>query len=93
MYWEAIEQISAQSLSTWMQCILACTSGWRIVEIVGGHIDHPDISYRSQFAAGTVNNILGYNRFHHSLGLRQRQVLPRLWDGNNEGFAAGGKKS
>ena len=69
-----------------------CLRHRRIVEIVGGHVNHPDIPYRGQFAAGAVKNILRYNRFHHSLGLRQCQVLPRLWDGNNEGFAAGGKK-
>lgn len=64
-----------------------------IIEIVCGHVNHPDIPYRGQFAAEAVKNILGNNRFHHGLGLSQRQVRPRLGDGNNEGFAAGGKKS
>jgi len=70
-----------------------CLRHRRIVEIVSGHVNHPDISYRGQFTAGAVKNILSYDRFHHCLGLRQCQVLPRLLNGNNEGFAASGKKS
>ncbi|KUO77453.1 MAG: hypothetical protein APF81_04785 [Desulfosporosinus sp. BRH_c37] len=89
---EASKELDAVQKAPPFLCSNSLRHRW-IVEIVGGHINHPDIPYRSQFATGAVKNILGYNCFHHGLGLRQRQVLPRLGDGNNEGFAAGGKKS
>lgn len=31
-----------------------CLRHRRIEEIVGGHVNHPDIPYRGQFAAGAV---------------------------------------
>jgi hypothetical protein len=62
----------------------------RIVEIVGGHVHHPDIPDSRRFAAGDVKNILGNNRFLRGLDLSRRQVHLWLVNGNYAGFAAGG---